>query len=170
MNDTSPDTDLFTSRMTRGEVIAALLYLPLHVGLIPSLLYRLPATSSLSDLTVNMVVYITGAVYMLLFLGRFLRRDFDPLIDHLGYCVLQILICYGMMVAFNLMLSGLLVLFLPSDSVNPNNSAVMEMAGVESASKYWIFNVFDSPADSFADSAAGLNVSLTCRCRKFSDT
>ena len=38
MNDTSPDTDLFTSRMTRGEVIAALLYLPLHVGLIPSLL------------------------------------------------------------------------------------------------------------------------------------
>ena len=131
MNDTSPDTDLFTSRMTRGEVIAALLYLPLHVGLIPSLLYRLPATSSLSDLTVNMVVYITGAVYMLLFLGRFLRRDFDPLIDHLGYCVLQILICYGMMVAFNLMLSGLLVLFLPSDSVNPNNSAVMEMAGVE---------------------------------------
>ena len=85
MNDTSPDTDLFTSRMTRGEVIAALLYLPLHVGLIPSLLYRLPATSSLSDLTVNMVVYITGAVYMLLFLGRFFRRDFDPLIDHLGY-------------------------------------------------------------------------------------
>ena len=25
-------------------------------------------------------------------------------------------------------------------------------------------------ADSFADSAAGLNVSLTCRCRKFNDT
>ena len=54
--------------------------------------------------------------------------------------------------------------------VIPGHSLLVEMVGVESASKYWIFNVFDSPADSFADSAAGLNVSLTCRCRKFSDT
>ena len=43
---------------------------------------------------------------------------------------------------------------------------LVEMTGIEPRSKYWIFNVFDSPADS----AAGLNVSLTCRCRKFSDT
>ena len=131
MNRLSPDPDFFTSRMTRGEVIAALLYLPLHVWLLPALLLYLPATAGISELTLNVVVYVTGAVYMLVFVGRFLRRDFDPLCDHLRYCILQILICYGMMVAFNLILSGVLSLLLPSDSANPNNSAVMEMAGVE---------------------------------------
>ena len=130
MNRLSTDTDFFTSRMTRGEVVAALLYLPLHVWLLPMLL-SLPATSGISELTLNVIVYITGAVYMLVFVGRFLRRDFDPLCDHLRYCILQIVICYGMMVAFNLILSAVLSLILPADSANPNNSAVMEMAGVE---------------------------------------
>ena len=131
MNRLSPDTDFFSSRMTRGEAIAALLYLPLHVWLLPTLLLSLPATSGISELTLNVIVYITGAVYMLIFVGRFLRRDFDPLCDHLRYCILQIVICYGMMVAFNLILSAVLSLILPADSANPNNSAVMEMAGVE---------------------------------------
>ena len=131
MNRLSTDTDFFTSRMTRGEVVAALLYLPLHVWLLPMLLLSLPATSGISELTLNVIVYITGAVYMLVFVGRFLRRDFDPLCDHLRYCILQIVICYGMMVAFNLILSAVLSLILPADSANPNNSAVMEMAGVE---------------------------------------
>ena len=121
----------FTSRMTRGETIAALLYLPLHVWLLPRLLYSLPETAGLTDLTVNVAVYVFGTVYMLALLGRFLRRDFDPLCDHFGYCILQVLICYGMMLAFNLLLSGILTLVLPADSVNPNNDAVMEMAGVE---------------------------------------
>ena len=131
MHRLSTDTDFFTSRMTRGEVVAALLYLPLHVWLLPMLLLSLPATSGISELTLNVIVYITGAVYMLVFVGRFLRRDFDPLCDHLRYCILQIVICYGMMVAFNLILSAVLSLILPADSANPNNSAVMEMAGVE---------------------------------------
>ena len=131
MNRLSTDTDFFTSRMTRGEVVAALLYLPLHVWLLPMLLLSLPATSGISELTLNVIVYITGAVYMLVFVGRFLRRDFDPLCDHLRYCILQIVICYGMMVAFNLILSAVLSLILPADSANPNNSAVMALAGVE---------------------------------------
>ena len=131
MNRLSPDTDFFSSRMTRGEAIAALLYLPLHVWLLPTLLLSLPATSGISELTLNVIVYITGAVYMLIFVGRFLRRDFDPLCDHFRYCILQVLICYGMMVAFNLILSAVLSLLLPADSANPNNSAVMEMAGIE---------------------------------------
>ena len=131
MKRTSPDTEVFTSRLTRGETAAALLYLPLHVWLLPAILYSLPETAGASDLTVNIIVYVAGVVYMLAFLGRFLRRDFDPFCDHIGYCLLQILICYGMMLAFNLMLSALLTLFLPADSANPNNSAVMEMAGME---------------------------------------
>ena len=131
MNRQTFDPASFTSRMTRGEIIAVLLYLPLHIWLLPQLLYSLSATSGLSDLQINLIVYIAGALYMLLFAGRFLRRDFDPLCDHFRYCLLQVLICYGMMIAFNLILNSILLLVLPSESANPNNAAVMEMAGIE---------------------------------------
>lgn len=125
------DLTSFTSRMTRGETIAALLWLPLHIWLLPLLLSSLPEAGELSVLAINIIVYVTGVLYMLLLLGRFLRRDFDPLCDHLRYCILQVLICYGMMLAFNMILNSLLLLLLPSDSANPNGAAVMEMADRE---------------------------------------
>ena len=131
MNRQTFDPASFTSRMTRGEIIAVLLYLPLHIWLLPQLLYSLSATSGLSDLQINLIVYIAGALYMLLFAGRFLRRDFDPLCDHFRYCLLQVLICYGMMIAFNLILNSILLLVLPSESANPNNAAVMDLAELE---------------------------------------
>ena len=131
MNRQAFDPASFTSRMTKGELIAVLLYLPLHVWLLPLLLYSLPAASGISELQLNLIVYVSGALYMLLFAGRFLRRDFDPLCDHFRYCLLQVLISYGMMIGFNLILNSILLLVLPSESANPNNAAVMEMAGVE---------------------------------------
>ena len=123
--------ELFTSRMTTREAVCALLYLPVHVGLLPLLLSRLPAAAGLSDLELNLVVYGIGAVFMLLALGKFFRREFDPLCDHFFYCILQVLICYCMMMAFNLILSVILVPFLPTEQTNPNNEALMELAGVE---------------------------------------
>ena len=131
MNRQAFDPATFTSRMTKGELIAVLLYLPLHVWLLPLLLYSLPAASGISELQINLIVYVAGALYMLLFAGRFLRRDFDPLCDHFRYCLLQVLISYCMMIGFNLILNSILLLVLPSESANPNNAAVMEMAGVE---------------------------------------
>ena len=35
---------------------------------------------------------------------------------------------------------------------------LVEMTGIEPGSKYWIFNVSENPADSFADSAVGLSI------------
>ena len=125
------DPQSFTSRMTPGETVAALLYLPLHIWLLPRLLFSLPQTAGLSDLTINLAVYVCGVVYMLVFVGRWLRRDFDPLCDHPFYCALQILISYGMMLAFNMMLNAVLLLVLPEESSNPNNAAVIEMANAE---------------------------------------
>ena len=122
------DPNSFTSRMTLRETAAVLLYLPLHVWLFPWLLYSLPQTAGLPELAVNVVVYTCGAVYMLVFAGRWLRRDFDPICDSPGYCLLQILVCYGMMMAFNMMLSAVLLLILPTELANPNNSAIMELA------------------------------------------
>ncbi len=131
MNRERYDQAGFTSCMTRGERVAALLYLPVHLGLLPWLICSLPQTAELSDLEVNLIVYSCGAAYMLFFVGRWLRRDFDPLCDRPMYCLMEIVVCYGLMLAFNMMLNSVLIMVLPEESANPNNTAVLEMAGKE---------------------------------------
>ncbi|MBR0161390.1 MAG: CPBP family intramembrane metalloprotease [Oscillospiraceae bacterium] len=129
MNGEKPNpAGAFTSRMTRGETAAAVCYLAVHLWLLPKLLFALPQTASLSDADINLICYAVGFLYMLVFAGRFLRRDFDPVCDDPFYTFLQIVICYGMMIAFNLILNTLLTL-LPVE--NPNSAAVIEMAGQE---------------------------------------
>ena len=118
----TPEQPLFTSRMSRGEIIAVLLYLPLHIWLLPMLLLSLPETAGLSEIQLNVAVYTIGTLWMLLFAGRFLRRDFDPLCDHPFYCLLQVLTGYGIVLAFNMLLSALLMMVQPELS-NPNNAA-----------------------------------------------
>ena len=131
MKRSSYDPNSFTSHMTRGEGIAALVYLPLHLWLIPTALFSLPQTSSMSTLYINVTVYIIGALYMLLFAGRFLRRDFDPLWEHPFYCLFQVALCYVMMIACNMILNSVFLALVPPDTANPNNSAVMELAELE---------------------------------------
>ena len=125
------DPNSFTSQMAPREGIAVLMYLPLHLWLIPLLLYSLPETASLSTLAVNVVVYTSGTLFMLLFAGGFLRRDFDPLCDHPVYCIIQIALCYCMMLACNMILNSVFLALIPSDTVNPNNAAVMDLAELE---------------------------------------
>ena len=107
--------------MTRREVVAVLLYLPLHFFLLPTLLMWLPETSGLTELQMNVVIYTLGTVWMLIFAGRFLRRDFDPFCDHPSFCILQVLIGYGMIMALNMLIAAFLQLLQPALS-NPNNA------------------------------------------------
>ncbi|MCR5088960.1 MAG: CPBP family intramembrane metalloprotease [Oscillospiraceae bacterium] len=129
MNEQNALPESFHSSMGRGEAAAVLLYLPVHIWLLPTLLFSLPQTAGLSPATLNLIAYAAAFLYMLLAAGRFLRRDFDPLWEHPFYCALQVVLAYGMMLAFNMILSSLLILILPSE--NPNNAAVMDMAGLE---------------------------------------
>lgn len=116
----------FESRLTKGETLAVLLYIPMHLWLLP-LAGGLLLDRGWSGGRVNLLLYAVGAVYMLIFLGRFLRRDFDPLCDHPMRVVVEVLSCYGMMLCFNFVL-GLLMSFLPLPETNPNNDAVMSLA------------------------------------------
>ena len=55
----------------------------------------------------------SGRLYILVCQWRFLRRDFDALCDNLLFILLEIVICYGLMLAFNYLL-GVLMLGLSS--------------------------------------------------------
>ena len=117
----------FTSRQSRAEWILALLWLPLHLFGLPLLLLRLfPA---LDAAWLNFYVYLVGAVFMLGTQFRFLRRDFDPLCERFGSVLLEVIISYGAMMLFNMVVTGLLTLAIEQID-NPNNAQLTDLARV----------------------------------------
>lgn len=118
----------FTSRMSRGETAAALIYLPIHAAILPIVLVLL-LIGRMDTADINFIAYAIGFVYMLLFGWKFLRREFNSLCDRPLDCFVQVLICYGLMLGLGLCVNSLMLL-LGFDS-NPNNTAVIDIAEVK---------------------------------------
>ena len=95
----------FTSALSRTETVLVLLWLPVHILLLPYLLRLAYDRGLISVLWVNVAYYAIGFVYMLLAGFRFLRRDFDALIDHPLLVTGQAAGGYLSILAFN-MLAG----------------------------------------------------------------
>lgn len=124
---------VFTSQMTKREIILALLWLPVHLFVMPKLAMLLMDRGIITESQANLLVYGIGAIYMVITCYGFLRRDFDPLCDDLLGCIAQIALCYCTMMAFNLcasgILSGLETMIGQSSAVsNLNNEAILDMA------------------------------------------
>ena len=119
---TVPD---FTSRQSRAQWLCALLWLPVHMFALPWLLLRL--FPQLGDTQLNLAVYLVGAAWMLATQFRFLRRDFDPLLDRFPRVVLEIAVSYGAMVLLNIAVGAVLTL-VSGQVENPNNAAVVDMS------------------------------------------
>ena len=116
----------FTSALTKTEAILVLGYLPLHL-LVLQLVFGLIAEKGLLPLpTADLLYYLTGFVYMVAAAFRFLRRDFDALIDAPLLCLRELARGYLAMLCLNFLL-GLLFLLLP-ETENPNNEAVLATA------------------------------------------
>ena len=79
------NTPGFTDRMTRGELIAAAIYLPVHVVGIPFgiswLAEALPWLYTLSNTQLNVICYGLGLAFVLIGLRGWLRRSFDAALD-----------------------------------------------------------------------------------------
>ena len=123
----------FTSQMTKRERILTLLWLPVHLFLMPKLAMLLMDRGIITESQANLLVYGIGAIYIVITCFGFLRRDFDPLCDDLLGCIAQIALCYCMMMGFNLcasgILSGLEALIGRSSAVsNLNNEAILDLA------------------------------------------
>ena len=89
-----PRTD-FINLMSRGEMIAAAIYLPIHVIGLPLALGWLgtliPGLASMTNTELNLLYYGVGMLYMLILLRRFLRRSFDVALDAKGRFLLSVL-------------------------------------------------------------------------------
>lgn len=117
----------FTPGMKKWEAITALVYLPLHIFVIPALAAQGHLQGWYGAAEANFICYAAGALFMLLVLGRFLRRDFDPFLDRPLGCLLEVASGYLYMMGFNLILNMALSFFAPVQE-NPNNQAVFGLA------------------------------------------
>lgn len=117
----------FTSRMTTLERAAALGYIPVHVYLLPKALGALPFLRALDTVTINVIYYAIGTAFMLCFLWRFWRREFDALCDYGPGVLLEIAKAYGTLLLCNLVINLALLAIERTD--NPNNAAIFSMAG-----------------------------------------
>ena len=124
----------FTSSMQPREYAAALLWLPVHLLLLPWLCLRLLENGTLTESQANLMVYGVGAFALCLLCFGFLRRDFDPLCDRPFAFLLEILLSYGMMLGCNLIASTLLnilenLMGNSQELLNQNNEALLDLAG-----------------------------------------
>ena len=126
----------FTSEMTKREAFSALFYLPFHVFIIPFILGKLLTNGQIEEADANVVCYAIGAVYLLIFELSFLKREFYKLCDNPLGIFWQIVVCYCVMLALNMIVTGIIggIEYITSETVsinNQNNDAIIEMAGQE---------------------------------------
>ena len=117
----------FTSALSRTEAALVLAYFPVHIVLLPRLLRLLYERGTIDVLLANVLLYGVGFGYMLAAAFRFLRRDFDPLIDRPLFAAGQVCSGYLLMLACNI-LAGLLIARLTDGAENMNNDALAELA------------------------------------------
>lgn len=126
MRSKTPDLP-FTSRMSTLESAIAIGYLPVHIFLLPTLLYRLFDETQLDDVTANLVCYVIAAFFLFFCLRRFFFREFDALCDYGPAALLEVAKAYGVLLLCNLAVN--LALLAAGFTENPNNDAVFSLAG-----------------------------------------
>lgn len=114
--------------LSKGERIFALIWLPIHILVIPTALMLLFPTMGMTEL--NLWYFVISAAALLLVCMRGLRRDFDPLCERPWFCFITVLKGFGAIYAANLAVSLLLMLF-TDELVNPNEAAVDELMGMD---------------------------------------
>ena len=115
----------FTSALTKNETILAALGFVLHTLLLPLLAADAMEHGLLTEEYANFAVYAFMAVYTVIALFGFLRRDFDPLSDRIIFSIFEVFTEYVGLMCLNLALDSLLLVFFDLD--NPNTQSMNEL-------------------------------------------
>ena len=132
MNEKRPDRLYlqFQNQMSRWETVLLLLYLPIHVFLMPAMLEILfrKAGISYTMMQLNVCYYAVSTAIVFLLSHRFLRRNFDVLCDRLWGVLFTVVIAYFLQQAL-MYLVAIIELPFGISGDNQNNSAVRSAAG-----------------------------------------
>ena len=114
--------------MTPLQQTLGWIYLFIHVIALP-LLIRMydKAAGGVNPANANLVYYAFGVAFVAAVMLRYLRREFDALMDRLGWCIITALLALLVMYALNT--AATLVLMLLEEVLNnPNNDMVAQLA------------------------------------------
>ncbi|MBR5094571.1 MAG: CPBP family intramembrane metalloprotease [Oscillospiraceae bacterium] len=136
----SDNTNGHLSRMRKYESIAAICWLPMHIIGVPLLLLILFPEMDSVDL--NFWMYAGGTAVLGAICARYLVSDMEPFWSRPGPILKLVLISFGVGLAGNAV-TGLVVQLIAPGS-NPNNDAVMELAG-QAGWKVTVMTVFLAP-------------------------
>ena len=123
--------------MSVAQRIISLVWIAVHIALIPFLLTRFTAFNELSSGKQNLLWYVVSTVCLVIINFTFLRRDFDTILDNIGKVFFEILTCYVIIFAFDMIISGLLSMYMSATGAdvtfaNQNNENIMSQSQQES--------------------------------------
>lgn len=126
MNNPAPRG--FTPTITKFEMIFGLIYLPIHVFVLPLLLSVVQITllPELTAIQGNLLYYGISAVVLLPLFWKMLRREFDPLFDRPFHCLGTFVTGYGLWFVLALAVSAVMTL-LGMVEDTPNDMAVDDL-------------------------------------------
>lgn len=120
----------FYNTMKKPQKLAGMIYLPLHIFVLPLLIAMLAVylPSGLDDVTANIIYYALGFGFCLFVMFRYLRTAFDVLLDNLVKVILAIVFSYIVYMMLNFVVSAVLLATLGDQLLNPNTEAVADIA------------------------------------------
>lgn len=134
----------FENKLSRRQLIFGLVYLPLHIVILPILVPMLMLSLGVTDLgLINLAYYAVGLAAVLVVFWSHLRAHFDTLLDRIGWCLITFLMALGLDYVLSLVVNSLLMVAAESLE-NPNDSAVMQMAEISEGSVK-AFAIFMAP-------------------------
>ncbi len=119
----------FRFPMLKSERIIGMIYLPIHIFLLPFLVTyivlqtaRNPVVAANAD--ANLLYYTVSFLFVLIFLFRYLKTSFSDLIDHILDAAKSVVLAYLFNYAVSILVS-LLLSKLIGNTVNPNTQEVI---------------------------------------------
>ena len=113
--------------MQRWQTVICLIYLPIHMFLLPRVLPVYLEASGVTDVgQMNFAYYAMGIMLMFATCLGYLRAEFDPLVERLGQCILTFFMALGIDYILSLAVNSV-VLSVTNGVDNPNDTLVMEL-------------------------------------------
>ena len=125
----------FESRLTNSQAWSGWLYLPLHIFVIPILagIYVHFYVGEIDDMMINLTYYGIGVLFLAVFMRKYLRDQFDMLLDNLRRCAASLAIAFAVGYALSMAVTMALMLVTSGDFANPNQDAVGSLANANFA-------------------------------------
>lgn len=123
---------VFKDRLSTREFVGAMVIMSLHCVFLPRIIAiaALFLRLDIGGAQFNLVYYIISFSLVLLFMGGYLRRSFDNLLDHPMLCLKQFFIAWGLCFVLNIAVNILLIFIGVIDS-NPNQNTVEALASTD---------------------------------------